>query len=302
MTATGVRRWLAEPTLHFLAIGAAVFAAYAWLVPPTGGGAGESVITVPAETVADLRSAFVARTGLSPTTSELQGLIDNQIDEEVLYREALALGLDRHDVVVRRRLVQNMRFLLHDAAAAAEPTEAELAGFVDRHRERYATPSRVSFSHVFLSADRRGATAERDALALRATLGPREAADPGLVAGGDPFMIGHRFRSLTPDQIAGRFGAPFAAALASLPTATWSPPIGSAYGLHLVWIDERLAAEPPRLDGIRDRVRRDLLAERLSGIERRRIGELRQRYTVVIEAEDDATPVKLAAKPDDVRP
>ena len=298
----GVRRWLAEPTLHFLIFGAAVFAAHAWLAPPAAEESGGDVIAVPAEMVAGLREDFIARMGMAPTDSELNGLIDDHVGEEVLYREALALGLDRHDLVVRRRLVQNMQFLLQDISATEEPTEAELADFVRRRPERYGAPARLTFSHVFLSTDRRGPSSEREAIALLARLRAEGASTDDAVANGDPFMLGHRFRKQTRDQVANRFGPRFADTLMTLPVEAWSEPVGSRYGVHLVWVDERLEAGPPRLDRVRDRARRDLVAERRRHAERRKIAELRERYTVRIEQPGDDPRVKLAAKRGTARP
>jgi len=299
---SGVRRWLAEPTLHFLIIAAAVFAAHAWLAPPAANEPGGEVIVVPAQLVAGLRQNFIGRTGRAPTESEQNGLIDEHVDEEVLYREALALGLDRHDVVVRRRLVQDMRFLLQDVSTIEEPTEAELTEFVDRQPERYGTPARITFSHVFLSADRHGPSTEQDAIALLERLRAEELSPRDAANSGDPFMLGHRFAGQTRDQVAGRFGLRFADALVTLPVKAWSEPIASPYGMHLVWVDERLAAEPPQLDRVRNQARRDLVAERRRQVERRKIAELRERYAVRIEPPAADPQVKVVAVRSVVRP
>lgn len=299
---SGIRCWLAEPTLHFLIIAAAVFAAHAWLVPPAANEPGGDVIVVPAQLVAGLRQDFIGRTGSAPSESELNGLIDEHVDEEVLYREALALGLDRHDVVVRRRLVQDMRFLLQDVSATEEPTEAELTEFVRRQPERYGVPVRITFSHVFLSADRHGPSTEHDAIALLERLRAEEPSPRDAAKSGDPFMLGHRFARQTRDQVASRFGSRFADTLVTLPVKAWSEPIASPYGMHLVWVDEHLDAGPPQLNRVRNQARRDFVAERRRQIERRKIAELRERYAVRIEPPAADPQVKVAAVRGDARP
>src|SRR5262249_43151012 len=151
-----VRRFLAEPMLHFLGLGVVLFALHARLQP-------RDRIVISSAFVEALRQDHARRTGKPPTPEEERGLVERYVDEEVLDREALALGLDRGDVIVRRRLVQKMEFVTRDAAPAGEPTDADLQRLLDAHPERYGGPGVMSFRHVFLARDRRGDALGADA-------------------------------------------------------------------------------------------------------------------------------------------
>ena len=166
------RTLLRQPLTHFLAIGALLFAADLWRNPP--GESAEVTIVVPADVVETLTGAWHKRTGALPTAAERQGLIDEYVEEEVLYREALAMGFERGDLIIRRRLVQKMEFLLEDLSPGAEPTDAVLQDWLTRHADDYASPPRVEFDHVYLSRDRRGGDLEADADATLASLTDRK--------------------------------------------------------------------------------------------------------------------------------
>src|SRR5262249_4884420 len=152
------------------------------------------------------------------------------IDNEVLYREALELGLDRGDIIVRRRLVQKMEFLTEGLDPVPEPTDTELQAYLDAHAEHYLQPDRVTLTHVFASNDRHGAAtatlAEQWGEQLRA------GADPATL--GDPFLRGRELAAVSERDLAGILGNAFAAHVMQLPVGTWSAPIASSYGLHLV--------------------------------------------------------------------
>jgi len=151
-------RWAREPLVHFLLIGAGLFALDAW----NGGPAEEDPFRIVVSTadVERLSTLWQRQWQRPPTSEELQGAIDQHVREEIYFREALALGLDREDTIVRRRMAQKMRFISEDLATAAEPTEGELTSFLEQNEERYRTPGEVSFIHVYVNPDRRGASAE----------------------------------------------------------------------------------------------------------------------------------------------
>lgn len=270
-------RFAREPLVHFVALGAAVFALHAAFARPSRDGR----IVVSLDFREGLRQEHAARTGRPPTPDEERAMIDRFIDEEVLYREAVALGLDRGDPIVRRRLAQKMTFIAEDGAAAREPSDAELRAFLDAHADRYREPPRVSFRHVFLSRDRRGSSLDADARKALDDLakGARDAATLG-----DPFLQGSTFTRRTAAEVEAVFGRAFASALVSAKPGAWVGPIASSYGAHVVEIQGRADGAPAKLDAVRARVRADLIDERRATASREMRARLRARYAVEIEA------------------
>jgi hypothetical protein len=227
-----------------------------------------------------LRADHHRRTGRPPSPAEESALVDAWIEDELLYREALALGLDRRDVVVRRRLVQSMGFLLEEEAAGT-PDDAALRAYLTAHAERFATAPSVTFEHVFVRA---GADADADAGRERAR-SLRAQLDAGADSSrlGDPFPHGWRIAGRTPAEIDGTFGAGFAARIATLPLGAWSEPVASSYGLHLVRVVVREAGGVPELATIRAAVAADWRHAQREAARRRGFARLRRRYDVVRE-------------------
>jgi hypothetical protein len=272
-----VRTLLREPLVHFLALGAALFALFELVGervrPP-------ELVVIAASDVTRLAQGFARTWQRPPTREELAGLVRDQIDEEILYREALALGLERDDTIVRRRLRQKMEFLFDAEAPAAEPSDAELEQHRLAHRERFEEPAQVSFRHVYLSTDRRGEAARVDAEQLLAKL---RRSDEAWEAAGDPLPLAPAFEAVAPAEIEALFGGELAAALGELPLGRWEGPVASGYGLHLLRLDARSAARLPPLDEVREEVRSDLASLRRGDASTRRLAELRERYEVRVE-------------------
>ena len=267
----------------FFLLAAGVFALDRWV------GSDEEerrVIEMTVDQVEGLRARWTAQWGRPPTGPELAAVLDEAIDEEILYREAQRLGLDREDAIVRRRLAQKLTFVLEDAGGAAAPSVEEFAEYHARHAERYRRPPRTTFDHVFLSADRRTDPAGDAAALLRglASAGGGGFADGGWKRLGDPFMLARSYADRTDREIAGLFGAGFADAVASLPTADWQGPVESTYGLHLVRVRGRTPARTPRLDELRARVVADLREERRRERGRAAYRALRGDYEVRLPA------------------
>jgi len=219
------------------------------------------------------------RVGTEPTPAEDQAIIARFVDDEVLYREALAMGLDRGDIIVRRRLLQKMEFLLEGLHPVPEPNDAELEAYLAAHADRYRVPARIDLTHVFVGRDRHGAAADAVAADLRAQLAA--GADPASL--GDPFLRGRELRAQSERDLAGIFGPAFARAAVELPLGAWSPPVTSSYGLHLVRVNGRVPAELPALARIRAAVRQDWWEERRRETLRAALGELRRTYVVRVE-------------------
>jgi len=274
-------RWLREPLVHFVALGVVVFAIHQWVAPtrPT------NHIVISDAVLRGLRQEHLRQNGALPTPAEEAALIQRFVDNEILYREAIAEGLDRGDLIVRRRLVQKMEFVLEGEEPIPEPADAELQAYLDAHAVHYAVAERVGLTHVFVSTDQHGQDAERIATQLRAQLDA--GTDPSGL--GEPFLRGRDFPPHTERELAGIFGSPFAAQVMTLSAGTWSAPIRSSYGLHLVRVTERSAGRQPSLAEVRGAVQRDWQEERRTASNATALARLRRRYAVTVEGAETAT-------------
>lgn len=268
-------RVVREPLVHVLVLGVLLFALHRFVAPP----AASREIVVPGDALAGLRDDFRRRTGRMPSATDEQALVDAWVDDEILVREGLALGLDRGDAIVRRRLIQKMELLLENTETVPPPTDAELEAFLAAHAARYASPPRVSFTHVFVSSQRAGDRATSEAEALRAQLDA--GTDPSAL--GDPFLRGRDFRLHSQAELASIFGPGFAAEVMALPAATWSAPLRSAFGVHLVRVSEKRAGTAPDLASVREQVEREWRVERHATLDREARARLRTRYVVRVD-------------------
>jgi len=275
-----VTRWLKEPLFHFLLIGAGIFMLYGWQTDDDALRPDQIVFT---EAHVDrLINLWERKWQRLPTQQELQGLIEQQIREEVLYREALAMGLDKDDQVVRRRMSQKMEFISNDLASLAEPDDSQLQTYLDEHPEKFAIPGRISYSQVYLNVSQRGEQVNSDAEKLLAELS-QSTVDVDISMAGDSFMGGYSFNDETDFGVARLFGRVFADALFKLPVGEWTGPVESGYGLHLVRVDSRTDSRAPALEQVRDKVRFEWLAEQQRKTNDLLYSELRKRYEVTIE-------------------
>jgi hypothetical protein len=280
-----MKNWMREPLLHFAVLGAALFLLYR-LVAGEEQAPDEIVIT--ARAIEGLAEGFGRVWQRPPTRSELSGLIEEQIREEVFYREAVKAGLDRDDSIVRRRLRQKMEFLAEDLGGAAEPGEAELETFFEQNADKYRAPARLTFTHVYLSPDRRGDALERDAREMLARLSAARTPDAGAKSG-DPSTLPESFESIAADELDGMFGGEFAAKLEKLPPGRWSGPVKSGLGLHLVYVTRHEAGRFPELAEVREEAERDWTHERKQRAIENLYKKLREEYSVRVEPAPDVT-------------
>ena len=286
------RSLLREPLVHFLLAGGVLFGLSAVFGQSFGVGDTSNRIEVSADRIQQLRETWSRQRGAPPTRRELDSLIDDFIREEVLYREAIASGLDQGDTIVRRRLAQKVEFLAQSVASTVEPSDAELQAYFDANAERYRIPEQVSFSHVYFSGSNRGAgaeTAARDALARLAS-GQVAAAEATQL--GDRFMLQYEYPPQSRDQIRDLFGPRFASRLFELPVDAWSGPVLSSYGMHVVRIRQRVPSRLPALGEVRSQLARDLGSERLRSAADTYYEGLRRRFEIVVDAAalaDDAS-------------
>jgi hypothetical protein len=258
-----------------------LFAVYAW-VGGDEAGAPDRRIVVNAADVAQLGELWLKRWGRPPTPEELDSLVDSRVREEVLYRHALALGLDRDDTVVRRRLAQKIEFLFQDLSELVQPSPQDLAGYLAAHEDRFREPERLTFSHVYVSRDRRGEAAEAEAERILAEL--RQASPDGAHAGyGDPLALPSRYSDVDHAGIARAFGTDFADRVVELEAGAWHGPLESAYGVHLVFVQTRSESRLPGLAEIEAEVRSEWSAARRRETNEAAFAKLLESYEVVVE-------------------
>ncbi len=273
-------KWLREPLVHFLALGAGLFLLFRVASGPEDGGSGQIVVS--AARVELLAQGFARTWQRPPTPEELGGLIEDHVREDVYYREALAMGLDRDDTIVRRRMRQKLEFFAADMLDAVDPTEEELSAYLAEHPERFRVASRVTFEHVFFNRDRRGEAAGGDAEKLRERLlAGEESRDVTQL--GDRLPLPRKYTNVGTDKVARRFGPDFVERLAEMPAGEWAGPIESGYGLHLVRIREREPGIVPTLEDAREAVEREWRATRKEEAGEAFYQGLRERYEVIVE-------------------
>ncbi len=353
------RRGLLHPGLHFLLLGGALFFGRGWLDRAEVETAGlERVLEIRPARVEQLNRQWLAAYRRPPTDSETDWLVQQWIEEEILYREAVAsgldradhsvctrlvlnlqflglddvapdprqagvavaqraelatatgvrpvsrmvrdehlqalcerareLGLDRGDPVIRRQMATMMRLLLRRGVPAEEPTREQLEDYVARHSKRFLAPERVRWSQVFLSRDRRGQALPADAARLLARLEAGEVRPEEALGLGDPLPVGAPPELASERNLTRRLGKPFAREVMELPAARWSRPLRSAFGLHLVWIHERLPGELRPFSEIEEEARRGLESERQEQSYALALGQLLGRWQVTRVEGDEA--------------
>lgn len=274
--------WFKDPLFHFLLIGAGIFALYTWQADNDVSRPDQIIFTE--ARVDHLINLWERKWQRLPTRQELQGMIEQQIREEVLYREALAMGLDRDDVVVRRRMSQKMEFISNDLASLAEPDDEQLQDYLAQHLDKFIIPGRISYTQVYLNSSERGQQVYDDAKALLSELS-QSTVDMDVSMAGDSFMGGYVFTDETDFAVGRIFGTAFAKRLFELPVGEWTGPVESGYGLHLVRIDSRRDPQAPALEQVRDKVRMEWLTEQQRKTNDLLYEELRKRYEVTIEGQ-----------------
>jgi hypothetical protein len=274
--AAGLRRILREPLLHFFLIGGMIFLGLqAWRSAHDP----RRIVITPA-VIGDLVEKYRMQFGAPPPRSELGHLVDAYVEEEVLYREGVALGLDRGDEIVRRRIAQKTRFVLQDHTVPPEPTDAQLELFLGTHPAAYARPARTSFTHLYFSPDRDGdAGARRRAVAALAQLKRGlESAE----AGADAFPDSNAYADMDLTAATRLFGdTELSRRIGEAPIGTWAGPYRSGYGWHLVYVNARTPPLAPALGAVRDKVREDWLAEAEARANTAAYEALKRRYRVV---------------------
>jgi peptidyl-prolyl cis-trans isomerase C len=279
-----MKRLLREPLIHFLLLGAFLFAADRYMQPVSGGTPSLKQIQLSLDDLSQMVMLFQSQWRRDPTAQELARLVEDKVQEEILYREALAMGLEKDDTIVKRRMAQKLRFLAEDVAAAREPEKAELRSWFEKNNAMFAQPSRLSFRHLYFSPDRRGQRARDDAVKSLAKLAgqPQDAKLAASLA--DPFMFQDFYRDRVPEYLGKEFGPQFAQAVAKLPPGSWQGPVESGLGWHLVFVDTVIPGRVPAFEEIEPDVKTAWLGEQKTQAWEKAYKAMRAKYTVLLPA------------------
>ncbi len=282
-------RFFREPLLHFLLLGAAILVAYSFLSRHDNGEPNKIVITQ--GEIRTLVAGFTQAWQRPPTEDELTGLINDRVREEVYFREAIALGLDKEDTVIRRRLRQKMEFFSDDIMVQREPTDAELNAYLQSHIDLFRIEPHFTFQQIYLNPERHGTHLARDAKRLLARLNHFDGRiDTSMV--GDSSLIEHEFIAAPTGRIAKIFGEKFAATLSDLNPNHWYGPIESGYGQHLVLINDRIDGRSPKLAEAYDTVRREWESAQRQETNEKFYQSLLKRFAVIVEQPEPTTDIQ----------
>ncbi len=272
-----VARVLREPLLHFLLIGLALFLYYGHVAPRDSD---NRRIVVSQAQVEDLARQFQATWSRPPSPQELSSLVDSYIHDEILYREGESLGLGRDDVVIKRRIRQKLDVMAEEEIARDAPTDAELEAYLKAHPSAFERPATLSFEQILFAATGSDADVDRALRSARGALA--HGARPDKL--GQPTMLPEHVEDVALDQVARDFGEQFAKQLGTMPLKEWTGPVASSFGLHLVRINARKAADLPALEAVRPQVLREWENEQRKRALDASYRKLRQNYKVEIDA------------------
>ena len=277
-----LRRWFRDPFVHFLGIGAVLMGLYTLVSPPRASKP-SSRIELTEDDLQQIGLAWMAKWQRPPTPAEMRGLIDAKVREEILYREAVAMGLDQEDTIVKRRMAQKLEFLTEDLGAIRTPSTQELETWFTRNAARFATVGHVTFRHLYFSPDKRGEHAAKDAENALASLAGKSADAPVVAHLGDRFPDRGYYAEQSPEQVANVFGTGFSQSLLKLDTGIWLGPIESGLGWHLVWVD---ASTPARVPAFADVDRKEIetawIDEQRAESKRKAFDAIKAKYEVIL--------------------
>ena len=269
-------RILKDPLLHFILLGAAIFLIYNQ-VNDSSNEVSDDKIIVTQGRINQMIDNFENTWKRKPSKAELQSLIDDYVIEEIYYRQAIALGMDQDDTMIRRRLRQKLEFISDNMASIAEPTDQELTEYLTENGDKFRQPAKYTLHHLYFSPEKHGENLQQYADKQK------EVADSGGKPQGDHTMLPKDFRLATAKILDGSLGAGFSEGLQGMKVGSWQGPIPSRYGLHLVFIEEKKEGYVPELDTIKERVKvewdndnRDTMRDDINQ-------RFKEKYEVVIE-------------------
>jgi peptidyl-prolyl cis-trans isomerase C len=277
-----LRRWLREPLLQFLLIGLALFVVYDTLNPTSDAKSESNRIVLTPDDFEQLGVTWLAQGRPPPDAEQMQSLIELKVREEVLYREALALGLDKDDEIVKRRLAQKMDFLAEGVSVNRDPPADTLKLWFKDNQQRFSLPARVSFRHLYFSPDQRGEHSREDAMRIMTQLAGKPGNWEGAAALADPFMDQDYYGDRSAEDLAKLFGLNFSKDIAALKPGSWQGPIESGYGWHLVFIDTFVPGRVPTFEEIEPEIKAEWIEDQRLEAKREDYETMRARYQVVL--------------------
>lgn len=298
----GARRahWLHEPLVQFILLGLTLFFLNAALNQSGSQTEKSYKIALTSDDLRQLQNTFMSQWQRAPSDAEMQGLEEMKIREEVFYREALTLSLDRDDVIIKRRLAQKMQFLAEDVAGAHEPSAAELKSWFVKNSDGFTLPSRLSFRHLYFSPDKRGGKAHDDAMKALARIKAEPEQSMVLVGLADRFMFQDYYADRTPEALGREFGSQFAASVQKVRPGFWQGPLESGYGWHLVFVGSVIPGRIPLFEEVEDDVKTAWLADQKQQALQKAYEGMRAKYTVVLPPPAEKRPESVPSKPKDI--
>ena len=264
-----------------MVLGTVLFAGYAYMEPDKETETSYE-IALTLEELVQLQTLFESQWRRPPTPEEFSAMLENKIRQEVLYREALAMGLDKNDEIVKRRMAQKMQFIAEDMAAAQEPTIEALRAWYAENSDKFAMPKRLSFRHLYFSPDSRGDGAYDDALGALAELEGQPVDTQLAETLADRFMYRDYYADQTSVSLAKEFGPQFGVAVAALTPGSWQGPIESGYGWHLVYVDSLVPGRVPAFEEIERDVKTAWLGAQKEIAWQKAYEEMRAKYSLRI--------------------
>ena len=288
-------RLFTEPLIQFLVIGAAIYGAYSLFGTPEEDFR-DTLVHVDSNRINAFISEWESRWNRPPTQQEIDGLIQSYIREDVLYRQAVAMGLNEDDPITRRRMAQKLEFLTGDLAMMVQPAEGELEAYFAENQASYGQPDLVTFSQVFFDPDTRENSTLEDAAEVLAQLQATGEPDAQSMQAGDQFMLQSDFRSASEAEVARQMGGGFAESVMNLEPGQWHGPVLSGYGVHLVYVYAHQVSPPAVLEDVKADVLADWQLERREQFNADFLESLKKRYEIVI---DEIPAERILQRPDE---
>lgn len=286
---TFLKRLVSEPLLHFVLIGAVLFYVGYRNAPENTTGKREIVLTE--GDINQMLMSWMAQGRPPPSAEAIRSMVESKVREEVLYREAIVMGLDKDDTIVKRRLAQKMDFLAEDLSTLEEPTTDVLRKYFEAHRDNFALPPRVSFHHVYYSFDAHGKGAH--------DIAAREVSAAGGPQNGDRFMFQNSYAERTEADLYSIFGPAFAHEVFGLSLGQWAGPVESAYGWHAVFVESQTPPVAPSFEQAEADVKAAYVEARRAEFREEAYRVMREKYKVVLPTFDgpETAPDAAAKEP-----
>ena len=279
-----VKNLLREPLVHFLLLGAVIFLAYTFLPKRLSNEPGKIIITQ--GQLVSMRDAFATSRQRQPTQEEFDGMIRDRVREEVFYQEALALGLDKDDIIIRRRLQQKMEFIANDVSIPVDPGDAALSDFMMKHPELFHEEIKFSFRQIYLNPQLRGNNLRQDMSGLLSELNKSNGKD-NFRKMGDASLLPPEMLDVNSSEVTNQFGEEFTKQLSKLPIGKWVGPVTSTYGVHILCVGKINQEGVPALADIRDVVIREWDVAFQQQANEKFYQELLKNYTITIESPEN---------------